>query len=251
MSELRVATIEPEGATTTLTLGASGDTVTSSADSIKANTFKDAGGNTLWTSDGAGVLSSVNAGLAPSTGLKLLQTTTLTQGVTSVAFTTGIDSTYDEYLFVWNNLRRGGSTNGYFQFQCSIDGGSNYNLARTFTFVYPTVKWSDGTSSSFGFNDWITDNARGYTYVTLGYNIGSSQAEGWVGMLRLFNPASTTYVKHFISENVLATSNDYLWAPYVSGYFNTTSAINAINFQIVEDSSDFYVGGKFRMYGVT
>ena len=71
MSELRVATIEPEGATTTLTLGASGDTVTSSADSIKANTFKDAGGNTLWTSDGAGTLSSVNIGLKPTTGLKL------------------------------------------------------------------------------------------------------------------------------------------------------------------------------------
>ena len=50
MSILRVATIEPEGATTTLTLGLSGDTVTSSADSIKVNTFKDAGGNTLWTS---------------------------------------------------------------------------------------------------------------------------------------------------------------------------------------------------------
>jgi len=251
MSELRVATIEPEGATTTLTLGATGDTVTSSADSIKANTFKDAGGNTLWTSDGAGVVSSVNAGLAPTTGYKLLQTTTVSQGATAVAFTTGIDSTYDEYLFVWNNLRRGGSTNGYFQFQCSIDGGSNYNLAKTFTFAFPEVKWETGIYGSLGFNSWITDNARGYTYITLTYNCSNSQAEGWVGQLRLFNPASTTYVKHFISENISATSNDYLWAPYVSGYFNTTSAINAINFQIVEDNSDFWVGGKFRMYGVT
>ena len=66
MAKLYVDTIEPEGATTTLTLGASGDTVTSSADSIKVNTFKDAGGNTLFTSDGAGTLSSVNSAIAGS-----------------------------------------------------------------------------------------------------------------------------------------------------------------------------------------
>ena len=251
MSELRVATIEPEGATTSLTLGASGDTVTSSADSIKANTFKDAGGNTLWTSNGAGVLSSVNASLQPSTGLKLLQTTTTSSNAESVAFTSGIDSTYDEYLFVWHNCFQASATNGYFQFQCSTDGGSNYNLAKAWTFSYPTVNWSNGTATSLGFNNWITDAARGFTYITLGYNCSANQNEGWVGQLRLFNPASTTYVKHFMAETMLATSNDYLWAPFVSGYFNTTSAINAINFKITEDSTYFWNGAKFYMYGVT
>ena len=78
MSILRVATIEPEGATTTLTLGLSGDTVTSSADSIKANTFKDAGGNTLWTSDGSGTLSSVNSGIS-SKGPQLILSQTASE----------------------------------------------------------------------------------------------------------------------------------------------------------------------------
>ena len=251
MSELRVATIEPEGATTSLTLGASGDTVTSSADSIKANTFKDAGGNTLWTSNGAGVLSSVNAGLQPSTGMKLLQTTTTSGNAESVAFTTGIDSTYDEYLFVWHNCFQASSTNGYFQFQCSTDGGSNYNLSSTWTYTYTNVKWSDGSSGSYGYNSWIQDAARGFTYITLTYNCSNSQAEGWCGMLRLFKPASTTYVKHFMAESPSATSNDYLWTPYVAGYFNTTSAINAINFKITEESTYFWNGAKFYMYGVT
>ena len=63
MGTLRAKTIEPATGST-LTLGASGDTVTVSSDSIKVNTFKDAGGNTLFTSDGAGTLSSVNSGLA-------------------------------------------------------------------------------------------------------------------------------------------------------------------------------------------
>ena len=76
MSILRVATIEPEGATTTLTLGASGDTVTSSVDSIKANTFKDAGGNTLWTSDGAGTVSSVNSAMSGG-GVTFISETTV------------------------------------------------------------------------------------------------------------------------------------------------------------------------------
>ena len=103
MSILRVATIEPEGATTTLTLGASGDTVTSSADSIKANTFKDAGGNTLWTSNGSGTLSNVNAGLSAA-GPILISTNTITSAVTESTFTTGIDSTYDIYMFAFVNM---------------------------------------------------------------------------------------------------------------------------------------------------
>ena len=95
MSILRVATIEPEGATTTLTLGASGDTVTSSADAIKVNTFKDAGGNTLWTSDGSGTLSSINSSLTGG-GMTLISTQS-GSNITEVDFTTGIDSPYDEY----------------------------------------------------------------------------------------------------------------------------------------------------------
>ena len=102
MAKLYVDTIEPEGATTTLTLGLTGDTVTSSADSIKTNTFKDAGGNTLWTSDGSGTLSSVNSGLQGTH--VYISTTTISSGVGSVAITSGITSTYKEYIFYFINM---------------------------------------------------------------------------------------------------------------------------------------------------
>ena len=131
MSILRVATIEPEGATTTLTLGASGDTVTSSADSIKANTFKDAGGNTLWTSNGSGTLSNVNAGLSAA-GPILISTNTITSAVTESTFTTGIDSTYDIYMFAFINMEI--SYNGsQIVFQGSTDGGSSWGIDKTTT----------------------------------------------------------------------------------------------------------------------
>ena len=91
MSILRVATIEPEGATTTLTLGASADTVTSSADAIKVNTFKDAGGNTLFTSDGSGTISNVNSGFKG--GLTFISSQTAS-GASTVTFTTSDNSTF-------------------------------------------------------------------------------------------------------------------------------------------------------------
>jgi hypothetical protein len=50
------------------------------------------------------------------------------------------------------------------------------------------------------------------------------------GYLTIFNPSSTTYVKHFIS--IAQTSNSaYSENFYVAGYGNTTSAVNAVRFQ--------------------
>ena len=72
MAKLRSSNIEPSTATT-LTLGASGDSVAVGSDSIKANTWQDTGGNNLFVSDGAGTLSNVNSGLAGG-GYTLLQT---------------------------------------------------------------------------------------------------------------------------------------------------------------------------------
>ena len=101
MSKIRSSVIEPATGTT-LTLGASGDTVAVSSDAIKLNTLKDSGGNTLFTSNGSGTLSSVNSGLSGA-GPKLLQSQTA-DGSSTVSFTSGIDSTYDKYMFVFINI---------------------------------------------------------------------------------------------------------------------------------------------------
>ena len=98
VTTLNVNTIEPAGST--LTLGASGDTVVAT-DSVNVNTVKDAGGNTLWVSNGSGTLSSVNSGLGDS--LKLISSQTADDDA-SVSFTSGIDSSYKEYIFKFYNI---------------------------------------------------------------------------------------------------------------------------------------------------
>ena len=87
MAKLRATNIDPKTATT-LTLGATGDSVTFASTETRANTFKDAGGNTLFTSDGAGNLSGVNEALSGG-GWKKLASYTIADGTTSVFYAGG------------------------------------------------------------------------------------------------------------------------------------------------------------------
>ena len=66
MSTVNADAIKPRDTGLDITLGATGDTTVISADSINTNTVKDSGGNTLWTSDDSGTLSSVNSAFSGS-----------------------------------------------------------------------------------------------------------------------------------------------------------------------------------------
>ena len=67
------------------------------------------------------------------------------------------------------------------------------------------------------------------------------------GSLTLFNPSSATYVKHFISTTNISHSGDYTENCFLAGYFNTTSAINAIQFKMSSGNID---EGTILMYGI-
>ena len=136
MSRVYTDTIEPRKSTQDITLGTSGETISVGANSINVNTVADKGGNTLWTSDGSGVLSSVNAGLKGN--LTLLTTQTISTNTESISFTTGIDSTYDVYIIKYIEMST--TNNGVdFQFQGSTDGGSSYGVAITSTYLKPQL----------------------------------------------------------------------------------------------------------------
>ena len=246
MSILRVATIEPEGATTTLTLGLSGDTVTSNADSIKANTFKDAGGNTLWTSDGSGTLSSISSGI-PTSGPKLILSQTAS-GDSSLSFTSGLTSTYKQYMFVMIDINPATDAQ-QLTFQCSTDGGSNYNTTMTTTFVRASHDEAD-TTYAYSY-DGGTDQAQGTAYQAFGETgvpaIGNGADECLAGIMYLFDPANTTQVKNFYAKSNYYQANDRTNQSDMAGFFDTTSAINAIDFKMTSGNFD----GKITMYGVT
>ena len=241
MSNLEAKKIAPATGTT-VTLGAAGDTVGVSANALKTNTIKDAGGNTILTSNGSGTLSSVNSGFAG--GLNFISTQTAT-AASSIEFTSDIDSTYNEYIFTFVDINPG-TSGGNFQFQGSIDGGSNYDVTITSTFFRADHKQND-TAAALGYQTG-SDLAQGTGYQILmgGLDVVSTDGRNGAGVLHLFNASSTTYQKNFYAtcnywDDVNRSINSF-----VAGYFNTTSAIDAMSFKF---SSSYTITGTIAMYG--
>ena len=240
MSSLEAKKITPATGTT-VTLGAAGDTVDVSATALKTNTVKDAGGNTLFTSDGSGTITSINSGFKG--GLIFISSQTAT-GVSSINFTTGIDSTYNEYVFYFSAMHPSSASGTHFEFQGSIDGGSNYNVTMTSN-IFRAAHKQDNTSASVAYMASY-DQAQGTAYQMLGEYVGNENDSSIGGELHLYNPSSTTYVKNFTAVN-----NLYNYFPssdnnFTAGYFNTTSAINAISFKFPSGTID---AGTIAMYG--
>ena len=188
----------------------------------------------------ADVTSFANA----SAGTLILLSTQTASASATISFTTGLDSTYDEYIFKFINIHPE-TDQGRLEFQGSTNSGSTYGLTITST-AFWSRHFEDGTSASLSYNA-DHDIAQGTTYQSITHAIGNEADESASGYLQIFNPSSTTYVKHFI-----ASSSTYLYIPgeyntYHAGYFNTTSAINAIQFRMTSGDID---DGVIKLYGV-
>ena len=242
MSRVYTDTIEPRKSTQDITLGTSGETISVGANSINVNTVADKGGNTLWTSDGSGNLSSVNAGLKGN--LVLLATNSFTDTASS-AFTALIDSTYDAYCFKWNATNPA-TDQAHFTFQSSIDGGSNYNVTMTTT-CFSTYHYENDTGAALNYAS-SEDQAQGTAYQVIGRYCSNAADACSSGEMYLFNPSSTTYVKHFYStgNNMEGGGSPGTLETFSAGYFNTTSALNAASFKMSSGNMD----GEIKMYGL-
>ena len=242
MSTVKADTVQPKDFATDLTLGASGDTVTVAGDSILTDKVQDKGGNTLWDYS-TGVFVSTKKEFA-SQNLKLLSTQTASSSA-SVSFRTGIDSTYDVYIFTVNI--HGTLAGGNFNFQCSTDGGSNYNTTITSSAFRTKHLYSGSTALNLesGYSQ-----AQGTSYQTIaGYarSIGDFSGTSVSGEVWLFNPASTNFVKQFHTNLTLFSHDEATVNYFMAGYYNTTSAINAISFK--PSNGQFY--GNIKMYGIS
>ena len=182
------------------------------------------------------------AGVTGGGTLVLLSTQTASASA-NISFTTGIDSTYDEYVFKFINIHP--STQADFNFNMSTDGGSNYNVTKTTTLFRAYHTEDDATAQL----DYISaaDLAQSTSYQLLGDRVGSDNDVSLSGYLHLFQPSSTTYVKHFISTVNTVIFSNANWEGYIAGYGNTTSAVNAINFQMSSGNID---DGIIKMYGL-
>ena len=178
--------------------------------------------------------------------MTLLQTQTASSSA-SISFTSNIDSTYPIYLFKFINIHP--ATDGAeFTINFSTDSGSNYNVAKTTTFF---VAYNAESESSRGLTyiDSL-DIAQGTGVANIFYNVGNENDESASGTLHLFNPSSTTFVKHFMSTfNVYnnSGSNGNSVQVDVAGYGNTTSAIDGVQFAMSSGNID---SGTIKLYGI-
>jgi len=163
----------------------------------------------------------------------------------SIVFTSGITSTYGEYIFKFYNCNPETDATILY-FYGSTDGGSSYGVTKTTTFgPYASIDEANGANTNFGYHTG-KDVAQATDAHFLSYQTGNAADEHVSGEVHLFNPASTTYVKHFYARSAEHLSISYAGDNFSAGYFNTTSAINAIKFGF--SSGDFE--GTIKMWGV-
>ena len=133
----------------------------------------------------------------PTGSMTLLQTQTASSS-SSIDFTSGIDSTYKEYIFKFINIHPS-ADRVEFQFNMSVDGGSNYNVTKTTTFFRAQHRESDDVAELA--YDAGLDLAQGTGIQQLGFEMGNGNDDNFNGTLHLFDPSNTTFVKNFISRN--------------------------------------------------
>ena len=176
-------------------------------------------------------------------GIPTLISTATASNAASVAITSGIDSTYDEYMFVLTDM--GPATDGAnASFQGSIDSGSNYNVAMTTT-QFRANHMEDDSAATLAYST-SSDQAQGTAYQFLSLDMANHADASWVGILHLFNPSNTTYIKHFYATVQGMRRDSSTVHNFVAGYFNTTSAIDAFSFKMSSGNLD----GVIQMYGI-
>ena len=162
----------------------------------------------------------------------------------SIEFTSGIDSTYKEYVFYFVNIHP--STDGaYFEFQFSTDSGSTYATTITSTSFNSAHNESDSVAAL----QYVTadDLAQSTSFQRFSATVGADNDQSTSGTMQIFNPSSTTFVKHFIANLDVYNPNNYSASVFTAGYANTTSAIDAIKFQMSSGNID---AGQILLFGV-
>ena len=199
-----------------------------------------------------GVRSATTFGSISNLGSMILIKKITASSSATISFVHGtsdvvLDNTYKEYVFTLNNMHPengGGSP----MMTASTNSGSSYGVTATTT-DFRCAHNEGGSSTSFEYRT-ATDLAQSTDEVNIfgGTGTGNENDECCVGIVHLFNPSSTTFVKHFIARTHGYADDDRAYSNFSAGYFNTTSAIDAIRF--INGSSNDMDAGDICLYGI-
>lgn len=193
-------------------------------------------------------ISAVTSMASLSTGSMVLIKEVTASSDASISFVDGssdvvLDSTYPIYVFKYINIHP--ATNDVdFSFQGNAAGGSGFNETITSTTFRAYHTEADATSLAYNTSD---DQAQGTSFQILHQSVGNDNDQSCSGEMYLFNPSSTTFVKHFMSRGNRSHHSDYSIDDFHAGYFNTTSAIDEIQFKFSSGNID---AGTIKLYGI-
>tara|TARA_R100000030_G_scaffold79999_1_gene62870 strand:+ start:686 stop:1258 length:573 start_codon:yes stop_codon:yes gene_type:complete len=161
----------------------------------------------------------------------------------TITFDSGIDSTYKEYIFKFIDIHMATSDASLtVNFR---DGGSNYDATKTTSFFAANHPEND-SSTSLAYASGA-DLAQSTGAQKIATSVGNDNDENFNGELYLFNPSSTTFVKHFIGVNQISNHSDTSAQEFYAGYCNVTAAIDGVQFST---SAGTFETGRIALYGI-
>jgi hypothetical protein len=164
----------------------------------------------------------------------------------ALSFTSGIDSTYGEYIFRFYRINPATDMTT-FGFQCNATDSTSYNETITSTFFRAYM--SEGAAADVGYEGGA-DQGQGTAQIMISNDsqLSSAAKADISGEMHLFNPSSTTYVKHFYTRSACLEGSSATVATdiYKAGYVNTTTAIDDVKFYMASGNFD----GVIKMWGV-
>jgi len=177
-------------------------------------------------------------------GMTLLSTTTASSSST-LDITSGIDSTYKEYIFKFIDIHGSAQGSNYFQVNFR-DGSTAFDATKT-TSLFRTYQFEDDSTAALAY-EAEHDLAQSTGALKIAQGISTDNDHCTVGTLHLFDPSNTTFVKHFLVDTQTAHENNASYRWLVSGYCNTTTAIDGVQFSMSSGNID---SGVVKLYGVS
>ena len=193
-------------------------------------------------------LSAITAASSLPTGAMTLINEQTASSSSTISFVHGssdvvLDSTYPIYLFKFINIHPA-TDQKKFMFQGTTNG-SDFNTTMTTTWFQAYHDEADSnTALTYVVGE---DQAQGTSFQSLSEDTGNDNDQNYCGELWLYNPSSTTFVKHFMARGNDAYFSNYINNIFVAGYFNTTSAITGLQFKMESGNVD---SGTFKLYGI-
>ena len=205
------------------------------------NVTPTAGKTVGFNSDADGLEATLSGG-AMSLIKKLTASSDSTLSFVNGSSDVVLDTTYKEYLFIFHNIH---ASNDAALFSVGFrDGSTDYDATKTSTYWYSSHKEDD--SQTVLAYEASYDQAQATAFHSLA-NVGNENDENLSGYIQLFNPGSTTFVKHFISRFYTEGAGEQCADAFVAGYCNTTAAIDAVQFKFGAGNID---AGTITLYGI-